>query len=92
MLCVPPYHGSDEAFQLPFAFVVPGQLLPSAGQNEISTDNLRDNHLILPPCLGRPANIDTAEGLTEFLAFDMTPEMAQIVYELRVGRLVQARS
>lgn len=73
--------GSAQVLQLPFFFIVPARLLPSACQHQVSTNHLRDSHLILPPSLGDPAI--TVDDNAAFSNFDMAPDMVQILYKLR---------
>ncbi|KAH8728513.1 hypothetical protein GQ44DRAFT_769483 [Phaeosphaeriaceae sp. PMI808] len=67
-------------YQFPFTFTVPTQLLPKSCSHRISSDHVRDCHLMLPPSLGDP---DLA-GFGSTLLDDLAPEMSKIMYTIKV--------
>ena len=72
-------------YRVPFTFVVPDRLLPHICTHKVCHEGVRQAHLKLPPSLGEP--MLTGEGNT--LMDDLSPEMAQISYmiKVRIGKL-----
>ena len=66
--------------RIPFIFVVPERLLPSACSHKRENEAVRDAHTALPPSLGDP--IYASDGRT--LLDDSAPDNATISYSLRV--------
>jgi hypothetical protein len=77
---------AGRSYQFPFTFTVPEQLLPKSCSHHVSSDHVRDCHLMLPPSLGDP---DLA-GFGGALRDDLAPEMSKITYAVKV-RIAQHR-
>jgi hypothetical protein len=77
---------AGRTYQFPFTFTVPTQLLPKSCSHKVSSDHVRECHLMLPPSLGDP---DLA-GFGGSLLDDVAPEMSKIVYNIKV-RIAQQR-
>jgi hypothetical protein len=77
---------AGRSYQFPFTFTVPTQLLPKSCSHKVSSDHVRDCHLMLPPSLGDP---DLA-GFGGTLLDDLAPEMSKIMYVIKV-RIAQQR-
>jgi hypothetical protein len=77
---------AGKTYTFPFTFTIPDQLLPKSCPHNVSSDYVRDCHLMLPPSLGDP---DLA-GFGGALLDDLAPEMAKIMYNIKV-RIVHQR-
>ncbi|TKA80684.1 hypothetical protein B0A55_03680 [Friedmanniomyces simplex] len=66
---------AGQAYDFPFVFVVPQQLLPRVCQHKIHNPAIRDAHLQLPPTFG-----DREQAKACDIPDDMTPEMASVRY------------
>ncbi|KAF1914163.1 arrestin [Ampelomyces quisqualis] len=73
-------------YEFPFTFTIPNLLLPKSCSHQVSSDHVRDCHLMLPPSLGDP---DLA-GFGSTLLDDMAPAMSKITYAIKV-RIAQQR-
>jgi hypothetical protein len=71
---------AGRTYRFPFQFTLPAQLLPKSCSHKVSSDHVRDCHLALPPSLGDP---DLA-GFGGTLLDDFAPEMAKVLYAIRV--------
>ncbi|KAH9863680.1 hypothetical protein J1614_009612 [Plenodomus biglobosus] len=71
---------AGRAYKFPFTFIIPSQLLPKACSHKVVSDHVRDVHCLLPPSLGDP---DLA-GFGSSLLDDLAPEMARVVYAVKV--------
>jgi hypothetical protein len=71
---------ANRIHKFPFEFTIPDRLLPKSCTHKVSSDHVRDCHLALPPSIGDP---DLA-GFGTTLLDDLAPEMAKIVYSIRV--------
>ncbi|EXJ66292.1 uncharacterized protein A1O5_10444 [Cladophialophora psammophila CBS 110553] len=91
-----PENGTFEAgvsYSIPFTFVVPDRLLPFICSHKADNEEIRKQHLQLPPSLGDPSV--SGEGRT--LMDDLAPDMSKITYSIRaritkwnaVGRLLE---
>ncbi|KAF9692026.1 hypothetical protein EKO04_010074 [Ascochyta lentis] len=67
-------------YKFPFTFNIPAQLLPKACTHDVVSDHVRDTHLMLPPSFGDP----DLSGFGNALLDDLAPEMAKIVYGVKV--------
>lgn len=80
------------SYSVPFNFVVPDRLLPFVCSHKVDNEEVRKDHIQLPPSLGDPDV--SGEGHT--LLDDLAPDMARITYCVRaritrwnaVGRLL----
>jgi hypothetical protein len=66
---------AGQAYEFPFLFVVPPQLLPKVCQHKVATPELQEAHLQLPPSFGDKEVIGKGEAVD-----DMVPDMASIRY------------
>lgn len=73
-------------YTVPFTFVVPAQLLPSACEHVVENAAVRDAHLLLPPSFGDPAAVG-AEGGTGGSSDDLAPDMTRISYAVHARLL-----
>ncbi|KAH4208816.1 hypothetical protein HBH69_109550 [Parastagonospora nodorum] len=71
---------AGRTYQFPFTFTVPAQLLPKSCSHKVSSEHVRDCHLMLPPSLG---DADLA-GFGGSLLDDLAPEMSKISYNIKV--------
>ncbi|EUC46676.1 hypothetical protein COCMIDRAFT_92173 [Bipolaris oryzae ATCC 44560] len=71
---------AGRAYQIPFTFTVPSQLLPRACSHDVVSDHIRDAHLQLPPSIG---DADLA-GFGSTLLDDLAPDMSKITYSIQV--------
>lgn len=71
---------AGRSYKFPFTFTVPSQLLPKSCPHKVSSDHVRECHLMLPPSLGDP---DLA-GFGGTLLDDLAPEMSKIGYAVKV--------
>ncbi|KAF2637406.1 arrestin [Massarina eburnea CBS 473.64] len=71
---------AGKKYTFPFYFTVPAQLLPRACPHTVASDYVRETHLMLPPSLGDAE----LSGFGGSLLDDMSPEMAKIVYAIKV--------
>jgi hypothetical protein len=71
---------AGRTYQFPFTFTIPAQLLPRSCSHQVSSDHVRDCHLMLPPSLGDP---DLA-GFGGTLLDDLAPAMSKITYVIKV--------
>ncbi|KAF2033042.1 arrestin [Setomelanomma holmii] len=71
---------AGRSYKFPFTFTVPSQLLPKSCSHKVSSDHVRECHLMLPPSLGDP---DLA-GFGGTLLDDLAPEMSKIGYAIKV--------
>lgn len=71
---------AGRTYNFPFTFTIPSQLLPKACSHKVSSDHVRECHLLLPPSLGDP---DLA-GFGTSLLDDLAPEMSKITYAIKV--------
>ncbi|KAK5399940.1 hypothetical protein LTR06_011402 [Exophiala xenobiotica] len=84
---------ANATYKIPFTFVVPNRLLPFICSHKIDHEEVRREHVQLPPSLG-DASIS---GDAHTLVHDLAPDMARICYSIRaritkynaVGRLLQ---
>ena len=67
------------AYQFPFVFAVPQQLLLRVCQHGVQSDAVRDSHLRLPPTLG-----DKDLGQRQKECDDLAPDMASVRYGIFV--------
>lgn len=70
---------AGRTYSFPFTFVVPNQLVDQACGNA-SNDQVRRDHLQLPPSLGDP----DLSGFGGTLLDDLAPQMAKITYSVQV--------
>lgn len=91
-----PANGTFEAgvtYSVPFTFVVPESLLPFICSHRADHEEVRKEHLQLPPSLGDP----TVSGEGNTLMDDLAPDMSRISYGVRaritkwnaVGKLLE---
>ncbi|OQV00078.1 Arrestin or S-antigen, domain-containing protein isoform 3 [Cladophialophora immunda] len=91
-----PENGTFEAgvtYSIPFTFVVPDRLLPFICSHKADNEEIRKQHLQLPPSLGDPSV--SGDGRT--LMDDLAPDMSKITYSIRaritkwnaVGKLLE---
>ncbi|KIX94884.1 uncharacterized protein Z520_09574 [Fonsecaea multimorphosa CBS 102226] len=91
-----PANGTFEAgvtYSIPFTFVVPDRLLPSICSHKANNEEIRKQHVQLPPSLGDPS----VSGDGHTLMDDMAPDMSKITYSIRaritkwnaVGKLLE---
>ncbi|KAK4935702.1 hypothetical protein LTR10_023285 [Elasticomyces elasticus] len=66
-------------YSIPFTFVVPDRLLPFICSHKVENEEIRKEHVQLPPSLGDPSI--AGDGYT--LMDDMAPDMAKISYNIR---------
>ncbi|KAI9817216.1 MAG: hypothetical protein M1827_001329 [Pycnora praestabilis] len=71
---------AGRTYQIPFTFVVPERLLPSACRHRCESGQVEDAHLQLPPSLGDP----TLAGDGSSLLDDLAPEMTKVNYAIKV--------
>ncbi|KZM22131.1 uncharacterized protein EKO05_0003805 [Ascochyta rabiei] len=71
---------AGRTYRFPFTFNIPAQLLPRACTHDVVSDHVRDTHLLLPPSFGDP----DLSGFGSVLLDDLAPEMAKIVYGVKV--------
>ncbi|KAE8823329.1 hypothetical protein HRS9139_09738 [Pyrenophora teres f. teres] len=71
---------AGKAYKFPFTFTIPSQLLPKACLHNVISDQVREQHLLLPPSIGDP---DLA-GFGSTLLDDLAPEMSRITYAIQV--------
>jgi hypothetical protein len=80
-------------YSIPFTFVVPDRLLPFICSHRVQDEDIRHEHLQLPPSLGDPST----SGMGNTPMDDLAPEMAKISYSIRArvtrwnsaGRIVE---
>src|SRR3954469_18309883 len=77
---------AGRAYRFPFTFTIPSQLLPKACSHNVVSDQIRENHLLLPPSIGDP---DLA-GFGSTLLDDLAPDMSRITYAIQV-KIAQMR-
>ncbi|KAK5328538.1 hypothetical protein LTR93_002323 [Exophiala xenobiotica] len=70
---------ANVTYSIPFTFVVPDRLLPFICSHKVDNDEIRKEHVQLPPSLGDPSI--SGDGHT--LMDDLAPEMARIGYSIR---------
>lgn len=78
---------AGRTYRFPFTFTIPAQLLPKSCSHQVSSDHVRECHLMLPPSLGDP---DLA-GFGSSLLDDLAPAMSKITYAIKV-RIAQQRA
>ncbi|KAK5202825.1 hypothetical protein LTR41_011431 [Exophiala xenobiotica] len=66
-------------YSIPFHFVVPDRLLPFICSHKVDSDEIRKEHLQLPPSLGDPNIAGDGHALMD----DFAPDMARISYSIR---------
>ena len=66
-------------YTVPFTFVVPDSLLPFICSHKTDNEEIRRDHLQLPPSLGDP----TVSGDGHTLMDDLAPDMSKISYSVR---------
>ncbi|EDU47591.1 Bul1 N domain containing protein [Pyrenophora tritici-repentis] len=71
---------AGKAYIFPFTFTIPSQLLPKACSHNVISDQVREQHLLLPPSIGDP---DLA-GFGSTLLDDLAPDMSKITYAIQV--------
>jgi len=71
---------TGRTYKFPFTFIIPSQLLPKSCPHKVTSDHVRECHLMLPPSLGDP---DLA-GFGTTLLDDFAPEMSKIMYNIKV--------
>ena len=71
---------AGRAYKFPFTFTIPSQLLPKACSHNVVSDQIRENHLLLPPSIG---DADLA-GFGSTLLDDLAPDMSKITYAIQV--------
>ncbi|KAJ9623000.1 hypothetical protein H2204_011258 [Knufia peltigerae] len=84
---------ANVTYRIPFTFVVPDRLLPFICSHKVDHEEIRHEHIQLPPSIG-DASI-SGDGHT--LMDDLAPDMARICYTVRarvtkanaVGRLLE---
>ena len=69
-----------QIYEVPFTFVVPERLLPQSCGHCRDNDAVLDAHLALPPTFGDPTTMNSGGRFSN----DLTPEMTQISYALKV--------
>ncbi|KIW70052.1 hypothetical protein PV04_02363 [Phialophora macrospora] len=77
-----PDNGLFEAgvtYTVPFTFVVPDRLLPFICSHKVDNEQIRREHLQLPPSLGDPS----VSGDGHMLMDDLAPDMSKISYSIR---------
>ncbi|KAF2758717.1 hypothetical protein EJ05DRAFT_476029, partial [Pseudovirgaria hyperparasitica] len=79
----PRIFAAGQTYKFPFTFVVPQHLLPRACSHKVDNDTVRDAHLRLPPSMGDPE----VSGFASNLLDDMAPEMAKVLYVIKVRGL-----
>lgn len=72
---------SGRVYKFPFTFVVPDQLLPQSCSHPKTNSHIQQAHTQLPPSLGDP--MLSGDGVS--LLDDMTPQMCQISYTIKVS-------
>ncbi|KAL5120407.1 hypothetical protein ACEQ8H_001697 [Pleosporales sp. CAS-2024a] len=77
---------AGRTYTFPFTFTVPERLLPKSCSHQVSSDQVRECHLMLPPSLG---DAELA-GFGSTLVDDLAPEMSKITYSVKV-RIAQQR-
>ena len=75
-------------YEFPFQFVVPDRLLPHICQHSVSSPEVKDAHLTLPPSFGDPMLSSDSQTLLD----DLAPDMARISYNVRVKMIKRAPS
>jgi len=75
---------ANTTYTLPFSFIVPDRLLPYVCSHKVTNDEVKEEHLQLPPSIGDPM----LSGAGNTLMDDLAPEMAKIGYSIkaRVGK------
>lgn len=71
---------AGRTYTFPFTFVVPERLLPRACSHKLKNSLVSESHLMLPPSMGDPS----LAGFGNTLVDDMAPEMAKVLYSLKV--------
>ncbi|KAJ5998375.1 hypothetical protein N7451_006185 [Penicillium sp. IBT 35674x] len=71
---------ASRTYSFPFTFVVPARLLPQVCSHAKKNNHIHRSHTMLPPTLGD--SMVSADGKT--LIDDMSPDMSQIAYIVRV--------
>jgi hypothetical protein len=71
---------AGRTYKFPFTFTVPASLLPKSCSHKVSADHVRDCHLALPPSIGDP----DLSGFGGTLLDDLAPEMAKVIYSIKV--------
>ncbi|KIW11274.1 hypothetical protein PV08_10574 [Exophiala spinifera] len=87
---------ANNTYRIPFTFVVPERLLPYICSHKVDHEEIRHEHIQLPPSLGDASIAGDGHALMD----DLAPDMAQICYSVRarvtkynaVGRLLQLAS
>ncbi|KAI9858220.1 MAG: hypothetical protein M1824_004390 [Vezdaea acicularis] len=79
-LPVPRVAEAGKTYRFPFTFVVPGHLLPHACNHRVESNQVHDEHLLLPPSLND--NTSTASDGTSVLD-DLAPMMSIISYSIK---------
>ncbi|KAL2001015.1 hypothetical protein VTN02DRAFT_2346 [Thermoascus thermophilus] len=72
---------SGRVYKFPFTFVVPDQLLPQSCSHPKTNSHIQQAHTQLPPSLGDPMLSGDRVNLLD----DMTPQMCQISYAIKVS-------
>ncbi|EAA33174.2 hypothetical protein GE21DRAFT_5871 [Neurospora crassa] len=75
---VPRVLENGKTLTIPFNFVIPNQLTIGACNHNVQTDQVRDQHVLLPPSMGKEWEID-----------DMAPTMASVEYSIKARVLHQ---
>lgn len=75
---VPRVLENGKTLTIPFNFVIPNQLTIGACNHNVQTDQVRDQHVLLPPSMGKEWEID-----------DMAPTMASVEYNIKARVLHQ---
>jgi hypothetical protein len=70
---------AGRTYQFPFLFAIPEQLLPKCCSHDVTSDQVRACHLMLPPSLG---DAELA-GFGSTLLDDLAPAMSKIVYMIK---------
>lgn len=70
---------ANVTYTIPFTFVVPDRLLPYICSHKVDHDEVKQEHLRLPPSIGEPM----LSGEGNVLMDDMAPEMSKIIYCIR---------
>lgn len=74
---VPRMLETGRTYTIPFNFVIPNQLTINACNHHMQSDRLQDQHVLLPPSMGR------------WEKDDMAPEMARVEYQIKARVLRQ---
>ncbi|KAK4555841.1 hypothetical protein LTR86_007061 [Recurvomyces mirabilis] len=67
------------AYEFPFVFVIPQQLLPRICQHKVQSSAVHDAHLLLPPSFG-----DRQQAKSAGIPDDLAPEMSSVRYGIFV--------